>query len=174
MKCPRDGKILDEIVISRSKVDRCEDCGGIWFDKDELEKVRDERDGNLSWLDFDLWRDEESLEAGGTFIDCPRDGNPLYQIRYGESSVMADVCPECHGVWLDKDELDKLIEDLKERINTETLPEYLSDLEMEFRNLFFEHSKKDARDIAIIAKLISYRLLAQHPKITQIISSLPD
>jgi Zn-finger nucleic acid-binding protein len=174
MKCPRDGKTLDDIVISGSQVDRCEECGGIWFDRDELEKIKDERDENLSWLDFDLWRDEEKLKAGGTYIDCPRDGSPLYQIQYGESSVMADVCPQCRGVWLDRDELEKLIADLEAKINSETLPQYLADLEMEFKNLLFEHSKKDARNIAIIAKLISYRLLAQHPRIMEIISSLPD
>lgn len=174
MKCPRDGKTLDEITVGRFGVDRCEDCGGMWFDRDELEKVKDERDENLSWLDFDLWSDEEKLKAGGTFVDCPRDGSPLYQIRYGTSEVMADVCPKCHGVWLDRDELDKLIADLRERINTETLPEYLNDLEMEFKNMFFEHSREDARNIAIITKLISYRILAQHPRLTQLISALPD
>lgn len=174
MRCPRDGKILDEIVIGHLSVDRCEECGGMWFDRDELAKAKDERDENLSWLDCDLWRDEEKLKAGGTFLDCPRDGSPLYQIRYGESSVLTDVCLTCHGIWLDRDELDKLIKDLEEKINTETLPEYLNDLEMEFKNFFFEPSKKDARNIAIIAKLLSYRLLAEHPKLTRLISSLPD
>ena len=176
MKCPRDAKELDEVIINHCRVDRCDKCGGIWFDQDELSAIKDERDENLSWLDFDLWSDVNKLKSGGTFLDCPRDGSPLYKIRYGSSEVMADVCLECHGVWLDKDELDKIIKDLEEKINTETLPEYLKDLELEFKDLFLEHknSKKDIRDIAIIMKLIAYRLVAQHPKITEIVGSLPD
>lgn len=176
MKCPKCGKYLDEISVNHCKVDRCSVCGGIWFDKDELSAVKDERDKNLSWLDFDLWKDENKLKPSGTFIDCPRDGSPLFKIKYGPSGVMVDVCLECRGVWLDKDELDKIVEELKEKVNKETIPEYLKDLEEELKDLIFEpgNSKEELRNIAIIMKLIEYRLAAQYPKITEITSSLPD
>lgn len=176
MRCPRCGKLLKEVTIYDRRVDRCDECGGTWFDRDELKAVKDERDENLSWLDFDLWSDKDKLKSGGTFIDCPRDGSPLYQIQYGPSQVMADVCRECRGVWLDKDELDKIIDDLEEKINTETLPQYFEDLEKEVAHLVSEpvHIKKEIRNIAIIMKLIEYRLAAQHPKILEITSSLPD
>ncbi|MFA6897544.1 MAG: zf-TFIIB domain-containing protein [Patescibacteria group bacterium] len=176
MKCPQCGKSLDEVSVNHCRVDRCEKCGGIWFDKDELNAVKDERDENLAWLDFDLWSNEDKLKSGGTFLSCPRDGSPLYRIQYGSSQVEADVCLECHGVWLDKGELDKVIKDLEQKINTETLPEYFKDLETEFKNLFLEpgHSKEEIRNVAIIMKLIAYRLTAQFPKITEITSVLPD
>jgi len=176
MKCPKCDKYLDEVLINHSKVDRCGRCGGIWFDKDELKNVKDERDHNLSWLDFDLWSNENHLKPSGTFINCPRDGKPLFKIKYGPSDVMVDVCLECRGVWLDKNELDKILKELKEKINTETLPEYLKDLEEEIKDLVLEpgHSKEELRNIAIIMKLIEYRLASQHPKITEITSVLPD
>ncbi|MDD3006001.1 MAG: zf-TFIIB domain-containing protein [Candidatus Pacebacteria bacterium] len=176
MKCPRCGKSLDEIIVGNCRVDRCDKCGGIWFDKDELSTIRDERDGNLSWLDFDLWSDINKLKSGGTYLDCPRDGGPLYKIQYGSSDVMADVCLECHGVWLEKGEMEKIIKNLEQKINKETLPEYLRDLELEVHGLFLEagHTKEELRNIAIIMKLIAYRLVAQYPKITKIVASLPD
>jgi len=176
MKCPKCDRTLESIVINHNKVDRCNLCGGIWFDKDELKNVKDERDHNLSWLDFDLWSDEGKLKPSGTFVDCPRDGKPLFKIKYGPSDVMVDICLDCHGVWLDKDELDKILKELKEKVNKETLPEYMKDLGEEVKDLIFEpgNSKEELRNIAIIMKLIEYRLAAQHPKISEITSVLPD
>jgi len=176
MRCPKCTKNLDEVVVNNCKINRCSMCGGIWFDKDELNMIKDERDKNLSWLDFDLWSDESKLKASGTFIDCPRDGSPLFKIKYGPSDVMVDICLQCHGIWLDKDELDKILLDLKQKVNSETLPEYLKDLEEEVKDIVLEphHTKEDLRNIAIIMKLMEYRLAAQHPKITEITSVLPD
>jgi hypothetical protein len=89
---------------------------------------------------------------------------------------MVDVCLNCRGVWLDKDELDKILSELKTKINTETIPEYLGDLEMEIKDLVLHpaNNKEELRNIAIIMKLIEYRLAAQYPAITKITSSLPD
>lgn len=176
LRCPHCTKNLDEIALPGARVDRCALCGGLWFDRDELAAVKDERDAGLGWLEFDLWSDEEKLKAGGTFIDCPRDGNPLFRIQYGPADVMVDVCLACRGVWLDKDELEKILSALRERVKRETLPEYLRDLEEELKDLFLapEHSKEDLRNIAIIMKLMEYRLGAQHPKLAELISELPD
>lgn len=176
MKCPKCNKHLDEVAINGCKVNRCSLCGGIWFDKDELKTVRDERDSNLSWLDLDLWSDETKLKSDGSSINCPREGKPLFKIKYGTSNVMVDICLACRGVWLDKDELDRILAELKERVNRETIPEYLKDLEKEVGDMIMEpeHSKEDLRNIAIIMKLIEYRLAAQYPVITEITSVLPD
>lgn len=176
MKCPQCGKTLDEIKLGTSRVDRCEECGGIWFDKDELKAVRDERDEELSWLDFDLWSDADQLVAGGTFIDCPRDGSPLYRIGYGPSGVLVDVCPQCHGIWLEMEELGKIQRSLQEKVNRETLPEYMKDLERELEKMIKDpaRGKEDIRNISIIMKLMEYRLMAQHPKLAEIIGILPD
>ena len=176
MKCPKCDKYLDEVFIDHTRVDRCERCGGLWFDKGELDTVRDERDHDLAWLDYDLWKDGNKLGSSGSFVDCPRDGKPLFKIKYGPADVMVDVCLECHGVWLDKDELDKILRELQQRINKETIPEYLNDLGAEVKDLLLSpgDSGQELRNIAIIMKLMEYRLAAQHPRIAEIASVLPD
>ena len=177
MKCPKcKMDNLEEIKINGVKIDRCENCGGLWFDKDELKIVRDHRDENLSWLDFDLWEDKNKLQISGKSMDCPRDDKPLFRIKYGETGIMVDICLECRGVWLDREELDKIISSLKEKINSETIPEYLKDLSAEAGELI-THPKQagvELRHMAIIMKLLEYRLAAQHPKIAELISVLPD
>lgn len=41
-------------------------------------------------------------------LNCPVCGTPMREIeRFG---VMVDICPSCKGVWLDRGELDKIIQ----------------------------------------------------------------
>ena len=176
MKCPKcKVENLKEIKINGIKIDRCEHCGGLWFDKYELKITRDHRDKNLSWLDFDLWKDENKLVVSGRSINCPRDEKPLFKIKCKNTDVMVDVCLECHGVWLDKNELDKIISALKEKINSETIPEYLNDLGKEIAELLTHPDKADIelRHITILMKLLEYRFMSYHPYFAEIISKLP-
>ena len=39
---------------------------------------------------------------------CPSDGARLVEIE--RSEIVVDACPECRGVWLDRGELDKIID----------------------------------------------------------------
>jgi Zn-finger nucleic acid-binding protein len=41
-------------------------------------------------------------------MKCPTDGSTLTMSE--RSGIEIDYCPECRGVWLDRGELDKLIE----------------------------------------------------------------
>ena len=44
-------------------------------------------------------------------MQCPRDSKNLASERY-EGEVLVDRCPSCHGVWLDKGELEAVQETL--------------------------------------------------------------
>ena len=157
MKCPKCKlEDLKEAMINHIKIDRCDCCGGLWFDKKELRISRDARDKDLSWLDFDLWEDQDKLAVSGKSANCPKDGKPLFKIKYEDTDVMVDICLDCHGVWLDKGELDNIIAQLKERINSETIPEYLNDLGKEIAELLAHpsHADVELRHIAIVMKLL--------------------
>ena len=41
-------------------------------------------------------------------MQCPADGSPL--VMSERSGIEIDYCPQCRGVWLDRGELDKIIE----------------------------------------------------------------
>jgi Zn-finger nucleic acid-binding protein len=41
-------------------------------------------------------------------MQCPIDGTPL--VITDRSGVEIDYCPQCRGVWLDRGELDKIID----------------------------------------------------------------
>ena len=41
-------------------------------------------------------------------LTCPADGSTMNETA--RDGVLIDVCPKCRGVWLDRGELDKLLE----------------------------------------------------------------
>ena len=44
----------------------------------------------------------------GEPLRCPLDGSRLVEIE--RNDVLIDACPECRGVWLDRGELDRILE----------------------------------------------------------------
>lgn len=46
--------------------------------------------------------------ARGEPLRCPLDGARLVELE--RSDVLVDACPECRGVWLDRGELDRILE----------------------------------------------------------------
>ena len=53
-------------------------------------------------------------------LACPLDGSTLHETA--RSGVLVDVCPSCRGVWLDRGELDKVIERSNESNSRATAP----------------------------------------------------
>jgi hypothetical protein len=47
-------------------------------------------------------------DEGDKMMQCPIDGTQL--VMTDRSGVEIDYCPQCRGVWLDRGELDKIIE----------------------------------------------------------------
>ncbi len=44
-----------------------------------------------------------------TTLECPRDAGTML-VAVARNGVTVDACPRCRGVWLDRGELDKLID----------------------------------------------------------------
>ena len=44
-----------------------------------------------------------------TTLECPRDAGTML-VAVDRNGVMVDACPRCRGIWLDRGELDKLID----------------------------------------------------------------
>ena len=93
------------------EVDQCFVCGGVWFDKGELDKYTTERitviDSNSIGADMDRALDKKEGK-------CPRCGVIMKQTPYEkDTSVTIDVCEKCGGIWLDSTEIDRLEKDLK-------------------------------------------------------------
>jgi len=175
MKCPRCQKKLDKAIFYNTEMDYCPQCLGLFFEEDELRQAKDEKDKNLKWLDIDLWQDAKKFKISYGIRLCPSCRLPLYEVYYGDSKIIVDVCNLCQGIWLDRGEFKKIIEYLKEKAGWKVLNEYSKTLFEEFREIFLgpETFREEILDFLIILKVLNYKFTAQHSKIVKIISNLP-
>lgn len=102
MKCPRCKSIEPNQVVhrrSRTVVEMCRQCKGIWFDADELDRVLDVAAKDL--------RPPTHDEQPPTML-CPKCNRPMAAFYYPQTLVIVDMCRDCRGIWLDGGELDEI------------------------------------------------------------------
>jgi len=54
MRCPKCGLLLEEIVFSNTRIDKCFGCEGIWLDKGEFEAKKQIANGKKATI-LALW-----------------------------------------------------------------------------------------------------------------------
>jgi Zn-finger nucleic acid-binding protein len=173
--CPHCQKALDKSIFYGVEVDFCPICLGIFFEEDELRLAKDQKDRNLRWLDIDLWKDETKFKISPGIRLCPSCRLPLYEVYYGDSRIIVDICNLCRGIWLERGEFKKIIEYLKEKADWEVLQNYTKDLTEEFWEIFTgpEILREEILDFLAVLKVLNYKFAIQHPTLTKIISQLP-
>jgi uncharacterized protein len=112
MNCPACKGALREKSASGMVVDACYGgCGGIWFDRNELQRVDARGAASL----HTVWRDpHRKVEARSPRL-CPRCPDQVLQARFfGETEqVEIDECPMCGGLWLDEGEFTPIFNAIK-------------------------------------------------------------
>ena len=173
-ECPKCGKDLKLKVIGTIEVDECESCKGIWLDKGELREAKDLADPNLNWLDFEIWKHEDKFSSNEGSVECPTCHIPTVGIEYGHTGVNVDYCKNCHGVWLDKDELPNIIGALETEINEKTFSEYVHESIKEAKELVTGHESfmSEWKDLSSVFKLRQYRLYVEKPELVETLTDL--
>jgi Zn-finger nucleic acid-binding protein len=173
MKCPKGDGNLRRVQLGPTFIDVCDVCKGSWYDVGELRVLKDlEAGGDYSWIDVDIWRHLKEFRAPEQRgLTCPVDDAALTSVRYGETGVTVDACKKCHGVWLDKNEYDQIVKQLEQRVNTESLGEYVKDLREEFVKMFMgaESPVEGLRHLDRVIYLMQLRFGAEHPGIAAIL-----
>lgn len=110
LNCPRDGTPLRAEPEHGIEVDRCGECGGAWYDYDELEALEstiandDERRGMVDYA------------KRGSDLLCPACHDPMHAFNYRAYNLEIDACGEGHGFWMDRGESDRIREVMRERV----------------------------------------------------------
>jgi Zn-finger nucleic acid-binding protein len=174
-ECPKCKVPLSETIFHQVAVDYCPKCLGIWFEKEELRWAKDEKDKDLAWLDIDLWDKKEDFKVARGIRLCPSCRMPLYEVYYGKSGVVVDVCNLCGGIWLDRAEFRKIISWLQKEKDFQVLNNYLVNVLKETAEIFSgpETLRSEAIDLFALLKLLNYKFAVQFPVLTQLISKLP-
>ena len=103
MDCPRCSVEMAEIADRESMLQRCAECGGLWVDVADLNKIM--LHGNLP-----------ALSVVGGFLNademaglCPACQVDLVAVEGGEKrSLHYDTCESCGGIWIEGPDADEV------------------------------------------------------------------
>jgi Zn-finger nucleic acid-binding protein len=161
MKCPACGKVLEEMSVANIKVDVCRGgCGGMWFDRFEIQKVDEPHEHEGEGL-LDVEIDESITVDHSERRTCPKCVDMIMMRHFFSvrRQVEVDECPKCAGFWLDSGELTRIrrqfgSEEERKRATDEYFSEILAGELGAMRSESQEKLEK-ARKIAGIFRFIS-------------------
>ena len=116
LRCPVDGAPMYRRRFGEVELDGCPRCGGIWFDRGELDRIIEcgfSAPEQVAQLDRKAGAEIHEHGFSRT-LSCPRCGVQMSPGRYagGITSVELDRCSNCGGASADGGELSALIDEL--------------------------------------------------------------
>lgn len=109
MQCPKCSSDFEVVSYDGIKIDRCVSCKGLWFQPDELAKLRDD-----IWM-ADYILDDGDDNTGRKFnrigaIHCPQcDSDMRQEFDAEQPHIIYESCPNGHGTFLDAGEFTDLV-----------------------------------------------------------------
>ena len=106
MDCPKCKNPLIILELGDIETDYCLECGGIWFDKGELELLLNSEKATSELLNH-FNKDTTIKEKPVTCPICKKRMNKVYVD--GNDRIIIDECPNGHGLWFDNGEILQLM-----------------------------------------------------------------
>jgi uncharacterized protein len=117
MKCPRCNSVLQSVEYDNKKIEVCPGCKGEWLFAGELQKIVEHHDevftpeeiASLDAVNKEIFTAEKNDKDE---LNCPAcDDVRMEHFNYGDTSgIILHKCTECNGIWMDKDQLQKVEE----------------------------------------------------------------
>ena len=107
--CVKCNSILDRATFQGLEVDLCPKCGGLWLDRGEITRA-----AKMTETELDRLRTLLTGAKGPPPVPtenvahCPSCPGNLAEVLLG--NVHVDYCNKCHGIFLDRGELQAAIE----------------------------------------------------------------
>ena len=107
--CVKCNSILDRATFQGLEVDLCPECGGLWLDRGEITRAARLPENELSRLRAQLQGSSGPPPVPTeNKAPCPACDGQLSEVVLG--TVHVDYCDSCHGIFLDRGELEDAIE----------------------------------------------------------------
>jgi len=112
--CVKCNSILDRATFQGLEVDLCPKCGGLWLDRGEITHAAQLPEEELARL-RDLLRGSSGPPPVPTEnkAPCPACEGQLSEVLLGQ--VHVDYCGTCHGIFLDRGELQVAVDAVRAR-----------------------------------------------------------
>ncbi|AFH50138.1 Hypothetical protein IALB_2435 [Ignavibacterium album JCM 16511] len=123
MNCPFCKEPMIILELNKVEIDFCPNCSGIWLDEGELELLYsiDKSDSELQKL-F-----QQTTSSKEKSYKCPICRKRMIKTQFSKTDLILDRCPQNHGIWFDKGELEKVLT-IKSNSSSEKILSLLKDM----------------------------------------------
>jgi Zn-finger nucleic acid-binding protein len=111
LTCVKCTSVLDKARVADIEVDLCPSCGGLWLDHGEIERLGRGKPADVDQLRMALTGSTTPDIASETQTSCPACPGTLKEVKLGPINI--EYCGKCHGIFLDKGELDAAVATVK-------------------------------------------------------------
>ena len=112
LPCPRCRATMQGMLLGGIRVSECADCGGLWLDPPTLQTLCDDRERHADVIaTLSAHTATRSVISDVVrYVPCPECAKLMNRTNFSHiSGVIIDVCRH-HGVWLDRGELEHIIQ----------------------------------------------------------------
>lgn len=107
--CPRCQAALVNVELGKWVIEQCAGCGGVWMPVAVFDRICSDAEAQSAAAALALpppSRDGQGI----AYLSCPACGAQMGRKNYAHrSGVIIDIC-RAHGVWLDRDELQRILD----------------------------------------------------------------
>ena len=156
-------------------IDECAQCGGIWFDQGELDQVIGSADPDLRWLDIDFWKDNSEFKVFTEDLSCPKCSRYyLTRLKDEATNTTACLCSNCQGIWLDADQLRRIVQAVTEIASRMDSADYVKESLHQVAEIISAASDNPVslsrwRDLNAVLRMLKFRIYSEHPKLVSMI-----
>lgn len=104
--------IVETDLMNRLVYDLCDNCGGMWLDKGELDKMALRTPGSVEASSVEEMREEwatgQPYQPFPPFCPRCRSVRMVKMHFMGEARILLDYCARCGGIWVDGGKLTKI------------------------------------------------------------------
>lgn len=124
LTCVKCNSVLDRATFEGLEVDLCPRCGGLWLDRGEITRAARLPEAEIARL-----RGLLSSSSGppplptDSAVPCPACDGKLSEVVLGH--VHVDYCGTCHGIFLDRGELEDALAAVRARDKAATARQIL-------------------------------------------------
>lgn len=113
--CPVCRVELAQAVFSGVTVDGCNQCGGVWFDRDELTRMARGHLDQIAAIDRAFEATPAAIASGDPSGPCPTCNGPLKLFQPPQTPGLSLVgCPAGHGLWLREGDFEAVIHSVEQ------------------------------------------------------------
>jgi Zn-finger nucleic acid-binding protein len=175
MRCPQCKGQLKQSAFGEMVIDECHSCKGMWFDRGELDGVKDEVLPDMKWLDIDRWIEQAEFEVRRESKFCPKCRNiVLTMVLDQKSNTEMSICTQCKGSWLARGQFLYFVNALIDGANQKSASDFVKISLQQIKEMLMHPDSitSEWQDFKSVLELLKHRIFVNHPKLKSLIVGL--